>query len=270
MDGLRQKSRRAAHMYNIPRAVVSGALPFPALRVPVPDKKRDIRLVIFDCDGVLVDSEIISARILIAQLAKVGVAVDFDYFQRHFLGRSWSKVAAEVRAQYGLTLGSDFEDGYREELLAAFGAELTTTEGVEAVLDQLGVASCVATSSTPRRVTRSLQLSGLAPYFDGRVYTASMVANGKPAPDLFFHAAADMGFAPDQCLVIEDSMPGLLAAINAGMEVWRFTGGSHIDSAEGVEEVQGSRITVFDKWARFFNIAPELRRSSAERVTGDG
>lgn len=221
---------------------------------------RDIELVIFDCDGVLIDSETISARILIGQLSRVGIEVDFPYVQRHFLGRSWTKVAAEIRDTHGLTLDLDFEERYRSELLHAFETELKTTEGVEAVLDGLGVAFCVATSSSPKRVRRSLELSGLAPYFSERLYTASMVANGKPAPDLFLHVAARMGVEPKRCLVVEDSMPGLLAAASAGMEVWWFTGGSHLPGRNGCETVNGRPTTVFDKWARFFDIAPELRK----------
>ena len=230
---------------------------------------RDTQLVIFDCDGVLIDSETISARILIDQLSRVGVDVDFPYVQRYFLGRSWTKVAAEVRDAHGLTLDVDFEERYRSELLTAFETELRTTEGVEAVLGELGVRYCVATSSSPKRARRSLELSGLAPHFGDRLYTASMVANGKPAPDLFLHAAAQMGVDADRCLVIEDSMPGLQAAASAGMEVWWFTGGSHLPGREGFETVNGRKTTVFDKWSRFFDIAPELRKGG-DRVTGNG
>ena len=96
-----------------------------------------IDLVIFDCDGVLIDSEVISARILIAQLGRVGVHVDFPYVQKHFLGRSWTKVAAEVRISYGLDLDSDFEEQYRSDLLEAFETELQSVHGVETVIDKL-------------------------------------------------------------------------------------------------------------------------------------
>lgn len=227
-----------------------------------------IQLVIFDCDGVLIDSEVISARILIEQLGRVGVHVDFPYVQKNFLGRSWTKVAAEVRISYGLDLDSDFEDRYRSDLLAAFETELRAVTGVEDVLDNIGVSFCVATSSSPKRARRSLELSGLAPFFGDCLFTASQVANGKPAPDLFFFTARSMGIDPRYCLVIEDAMPGVHAARAAGMAVWRFTGGSHLRGLDADELGEGGALTTFDKWSQFFEMAPQLRKSmeaTAER-----
>ena len=219
-----------------------------------------IDLVIFDCDGVLIDSEVISARILIAQLGRVGVHVDFPYVQKHFLGRSWTKVAAEVRISYGLDLDSDFEEQYRSDLLEAFETELQAVRGVETVIDRLDVASCVATSSSPKRARRSLDLSGLSPYFGDRLFTASQVKNGKPAPDLFMFVAEAMGVAPSRCLVIEDSMPGIIAAREAGMPVWRFIGGSHLHGLPRNDLDQGGTLAVFDKWTQFFEMAPQLMK----------
>ena len=215
-------------------------------------------LVIFDCDGVLIDSEIISSRVLVRLLGDVGVHVDHAHVQKHFLGRSWPKVAGEIRIQYGLMLGSEFEERYRSDLLAAFETELRTVEGIEAVLAGLGVQSCVATSSSPKRVRRSLELAGLAPIFGDRIFTASQVENGKPAPDLFLFAAQTMGVAPEACLVIEDSRPGIDAARAAGMPVWRFTGGSHMAGLDiaGPDEADGIRH--FSHWSEFFTIEPAL------------
>ncbi|MFZ2103321.1 MAG: HAD family hydrolase [Oricola sp.] len=221
---------------------------------------ENIELVIFDCDGVLIDSEVISARILIGQLGRVGVHVDFPYVQRHFLGRSWTKVAAEVRINHGLDLTSDFEERYRSELLAAFETELQTVSGVETVLNELAVKSCVATSSSPKRAHRSLDLSGLTSFFGDRLFTASQVKNGKPAPDLFYLAADMMGVPRARCLVIEDSMPGVVAARAAGMEVWRFTGASHLKGLDPAELDQGGTLTVFDKWEQFLEMAPHLKK----------
>ena len=225
-----------------------------------PVLQEPIDLVIFDCDGVLIDSEVISARILIAQLGRVGVHVDFPYVQKHFLGRSWTKVAAEVRISYGLDLDSDFEEQYRSDLLKAFETELESIHGVEAVIDRLDVSCCVATSSTPKRARRSLDLSGLSPFFGDRLFTASQVKNGKPAPDLFLFVAEAMGVAPSRCLVIEDSMPGILAAREAGMPVWRFIGGSHLRGLPRSDLDQGGTLTVFDKWTQFFEMAPQLKK----------
>lgn len=229
-----------------------------------------IDLVIFDCDGVLIDSEVISARILIAQLGRVGVHVDFPYVQKHFLGRSWTKVAAEVRISYGLDLDSDFEEQYRSDLLEAFETELQSVHGVETVIDKLGVASCVATSSSPKRARRSLVLTGLSHFFSDRLFTASQVKNGKPAPDLFLFVADAMGVTPSRCLVIEDSMPGIFAAQEAGMPVWRFIGGSHLHGIPRDDLDHGGTLTVFDKWTQFFEMAPHLKKRDGSAGTHHG
>lgn len=224
-------------------------------------------LVIFDCDGVLIDSEIISSRILVRLLADVGVHVDHAHVLQHFLGRSWPKVAAEIRIQHGLTLGAEFEERYRSDLLAAFETELRTVEGIEAVLSGLDVEFCVATSSSPKRVRRSLELAGLDSSFGERIFTASQVSHGKPAPDLFLYAAQSMGVRPEACLVIEDSRPGIEAAHAAGMPVWRFTGGSHMAGLDiaGPDEADGIRH--FSRWSEFFELEPDLRRAAAGAQT---
>lgn len=185
-------------------------------------------LVIFDCDGVLIDSEIISARMLIDELARLGVVIDMDYVGRNFLGRSYPTVMKVIRAEFGLELTAEFEEQYRARLLAAFETDLRVMPGVRSVLAGLSLPWCVATSSSPRRAERSLQIAGLSDLTGGRVYTASLVARGKPAPDLFLHVAAEKGVSPARCLVIEDSLNGVRAGLAAGMEVWRFTGGSHL------------------------------------------
>lgn len=217
-----------------------------------------IQLVIFDCDGVVIDSEVISARVLIAHLATIGVFVDAAHVRTHFLGRSFPKVAVEVRTQYGVTLPDDFEAVYRATLLKAFETELKPMPGIVEVLNAVPVASCIATSSSPQRARRSLELTGLLPHFEGKVFTASEVANGKPAPDLFFHAAKQMGVAPENCLVIEDSIPGVKAAIAAGMRIWHFTGGSHLAGIGVFPGTETLNVRAFDNWAKFFDIEPEL------------
>ncbi len=231
----------------------------------MPPTIGNIELVIFDCDGVLVDSELISARILINALATVGVHVDLAHVKRHFIGRSWNKVAAEVRHSHGLLLGSDFEELYRRNLMEAFRDELKPVVGVEAVLTQLAVTACVATSSSQARAERSLQMTGLARYFEGRLFTASMVANGKPAPDLFLHAADMMGVAARRCLVIEDSSPGVEAGLAAGMQVLRFAGGSHLREDGNAASFALKGVATFDCWGHFFALAPGLERKGGNK-----
>ena len=185
-------------------------------------------LVIFDCDGVLIDSEVISARQLIEELKAYGVEMDMAFVSRHFLGRSYPVVLKEVRERWGVALPDRFEADYRARLLAAFERELQVMPGAAAAIRALRRPYCLATSSSPERLRRSLEITGLADLFVGRTFTASEVRRGKPAPDLFLHAAAAMGADPAACVVIEDSLNGVRAGLAAGMQVWRFTGGSHL------------------------------------------
>ena len=220
--------------------------------------RREISLVIFDCDGVLIDSEVISARMLIDTLVDYGVAVDMSYVAEHFLGRSYPTVLRQIREEFGIALPGTFEAEYRARLLAAFETDLKVMPGVVDVLRRVRVAKCVATSSSPARVKRSLELAGLTDFFGADVFTASEVANGKPHPDLPLHAAAKMGHTPERCLVIEDSRNGILSAKAAGMQVWRFTGGSHIDAADRNGPTTALADLAFDDFARFADLAPEL------------
>lgn len=207
-------------------------------------------LLIFDCDGVVIDSEVISARMLIAELEGHGVRIDLDFVARHFLGRSYPTVLAEVRRTFGIALPDRFEADYRARLLDAFARGLAEMPGVRAVLAALDRPYCLATSSSPERVARSLSLTDLGRFFEGRVFTASRVARGKPAPDLFLLAAAEMGADPADCLVIEDSLTGVRAGLAAGMEVWRFTGGSHLRGRTPGPDDSGAH-RVFDDFAAF-------------------
>ncbi len=205
-----------------------------------------IEAIIFDCDGVLIDSEVLSARILTAALSAQGIEIDFDHFCVHFLGRSFPTVAAEIRRTFAVDLPQGFEASYRADLLRVFESELHSTPGIGAVLKTLAQPYCVATSSSPERVGRSLALTGLDLFFGDRVYTASEVKRGKPAPDLFLHAARKISANPQQCLVIEDSLPGIAAAQAAGMHVLRYTGGAHL---RGRHLKHDPSVRSFDNWA---------------------
>lgn len=216
-----------------------------------------IGLVIFDCDGVLIDSEIISANMLVAELARLGIAIDLPYVSRHFLGRSYPTVMRQIEAEFGVRLPDRFEQEYRARLLAAFERDLRVMPGVREVIANLGVPYCVATSSSPERVRQSLHITGLKDICT-QVFTASEVANGKPAPDLFLHAAARMGMAPEECLVIEDSENGVRAARAAGMRVWRFTGGSHLAGLVPPEPQDAMPDARFAIFGGFYDLGPEL------------
>jgi HAD superfamily hydrolase (TIGR01509 family) len=216
-------------------------------------------LVIFDCDGVLIDSEVISARMLIAELAGYGVDMDMAFVSQHFLGRSYPAVLKEVRERWNVALPDRFEADYRARLLAAFSRELRVMPGAVEAIDALGCPYCLATSSSPERLRWSLDLTGLAALFQGRSFTASEVARGKPAPDLFLYAAARMAVDPARCLVIEDSLNGCRAGLAAGMEVWRFTGGSHLRGLDLTPPEDAAPHASFDRFADIFTLRPGLR-----------
>ena len=222
---------------------------------------RQPTLLILDCDGVLIDSEIISAQMLVHELAKMGVEIDLPYVARHFLGRSYPTVMAQIRKEFGLTLPPEFEAQYRESLLAAFETGLKIMPGVLSMIEDLAIPCCVATSSSPRRAEFSLRLVGLWDRLGPQTFTASLVEKGKPAPDLFLYAAARMGADPAECLVIEDSLTGIRAARAAGMRVWRFIGGSHMgpDTPEEPEDARPDHR--FHAFHQFYQLAPTLRRS---------
>jgi HAD superfamily hydrolase (TIGR01509 family) len=185
------------------------------------------RLVIFDCDGVLVDSEPIAMRILLETLSEAGLEISPRVAYPSFLGKSLAAICGIVSQEYGVNLSSTVLEGMRLKLYEAFRLELKAIAGVDAALRTLEVSYCVASSSQPERIRLSLEVTRLLRHFDPFIYSATMVAAGKPAPDLFLHAAQMMQTAPEHCLVIEDSPAGVEAALRAGMHVFAFLGGSH-------------------------------------------
>ena len=223
------------------------------------DESRSVDLVIFDCDGVIADSEVISATLLVRQLLPYGIRIDADYVFLNFVGKSFPVVARIIGERFGIALPSTFVGDYRAALREAFADSLQTTPGFLDALDQLTCPACVATSSSAPRAAHTLEELGLSDYFGSDVFTASQVANGKPAPDLFLFAAYEMSTSPERCLVIEDSVPGIEAALAAGMKVWRYVGASHIGDAARARDETPAGVTVFDNWDRFYVLAPELR-----------
>jgi HAD superfamily hydrolase (TIGR01509 family) len=185
-------------------------------------------LVIFDCDGVLVDSELLSAEVLKNELAEAGFPINDEIFRSDFLGRSFATASKRIEARFKTVLPEGFQIRYRQKLLQRMKGRLQAMPGVESVLSGLRTPFCLATSSSPERLAVTLRETLLSRWFKTNFFTASEVANGKPAPDLFLYAACQMSKAPDKSLVIEDSEIGVMAAIAAGMTVWQFTGGAHM------------------------------------------
>ena len=184
-------------------------------------------LVIFDCDGVLVDSEPISISVLIDMIADAGGRIDEDEAYDRFLGKSLASICDILRDDYGLRMRSIQLEAMREKLYARFAQELQPIRGIKAAVRAIDCEKCVASSSQVERVRLSLTVTGLIDDLEGHIFSSSMVQHGKPAPDLFLYAAESMHARPGDCLVIEDSLAGISAAKAAGMRVFGFTGGSH-------------------------------------------
>jgi HAD superfamily hydrolase (TIGR01509 family) len=192
--------------------------------------KPKFSAVIFDCDGVLVDSEMLSAGVLKIMMAEQGMPLSDEMFRDVFLGRSFINGKSRAKAVLNFELPDDFENNYRERLFAELNKNLKPMPGINNLISALKIPYCVATGSSPKRLALSLKVAGLSDHFIDNRFTASEVAHGKPAPDLCYYAAKNMNVLPENCLVIEDSEMGILAALAAGMEVWHFAGGAHIKS----------------------------------------
>jgi HAD superfamily hydrolase (TIGR01509 family) len=194
--------------------------------------RSELDLIIFDCDGVLVDRELLSCRCLSEVLSEFGFALSPDEALRLFLGRSTAAIEQHYR-DLGRPVPAAFLTRLKSHVLETFVDTLQPIGGVAAVVSDLRRPFCVASSSDIDRVSLSLNVTGLARYFGDRLYTAQMVRHGKPAPDLFLHAAEKMAAPPARTLVIEDSVSGVQAAKAAGMTVWGFVGGSHYGARDG-------------------------------------
>lgn len=176
-------------------------------------------LVIFDCDGVLVDSERISNQVFADMLVELCFPATLDYMFEHFMGHSMSYCMDLVGNLLGRLPPADFVDQYRTRVKVAFQTALQPVHGIEAALDHIKVPFCVASSGDHDKMRTTLGITGLLPRFDGKLFSVTEVARSKPWPDVFLHVARMHGVAPKACVVIEDSPTGVRAAVAAGMTV---------------------------------------------------
>jgi beta-phosphoglucomutase-like phosphatase (HAD superfamily) len=190
-----------------------------------------ITAVIFDCDGVLVDSEVLALEVELAILAEQGLSFEREDYVTRFMGLSYEAFHDVIDQEAQKRLGRSISDRIRGELAARLRqtmiARLTEVPGAGAAVAGTPLLKAVASSSTKEGLERKLKQVGLWAHFEPHVYSADHVVNAKPAPDLFLHAAEKLGVPPDQCLVLEDSVNGVTAAKAAGMLVWGFLGGGH-------------------------------------------
>jgi HAD superfamily hydrolase (TIGR01509 family) len=184
-------------------------------------------LVIFDCDGVLVDSEVISCRAHAATLTRHGYPITADQVLDRFLGVSDREARLTIETELGRSLPIDFEAQMKQAALQRYADELRPIPHINDVMAAIGLPKCVASSGTPEKIRHGLTCAGLYDILSPHIFSASQVKRGKPAPDLFLFAAEQMGASPERCIVIEDSIPGVTGAVAAGMTVLGFHGGSH-------------------------------------------
>jgi HAD superfamily hydrolase (TIGR01509 family) len=204
-------------------------------------------VIIFDCNGVLVDGEQIAATVAAEELTRAGVAITPEQVTRHFIGRRPADMFAAIEAATKRKLPEGFGAAVNRATLKRLRTELRAMPHVVHALTWLRGAKCVASSSPQDRIWASLETTGLMRFFDPHLFSASDVANGKPAPDLFLHAASRMHVRPFDCIVVEDSPAGVTAAASAGMTAIGFVGGSHAGSDLGQELMAaGARTIVAD------------------------
>jgi HAD superfamily hydrolase (TIGR01509 family) len=186
-----------------------------------------IDLIIFDCDGVLVDSELISCRAHSDVLTRHGYPITSDQVLKRFLGVSDREARQTIEREMGRKLPDDFEAQMKQAVLDRYASELVAIPYIGEAIAAIDLPKCVASSGTPEKIRHGLTCAGLFEALAPDIFSAVQVARGKPAPDLFLFAAEQMGAAPARCLVIEDSVPGVTGGCAAGMTVLGFHGGSH-------------------------------------------
>jgi HAD superfamily hydrolase (TIGR01509 family) len=182
-------------------------------------------LIIFDCDGVLVDSERLSIKVDAIYLERLGWPMTEAEVIDRFVGRSDADMRADIERHIGHPIPADVEEEFNRLYLETFAAELAPVPGVREALDLIPTPRCVASSGDHEKIRRNLALTGLAGYFGDRIFSATDVAHGKPAPDLFLYAASSLGVEPTRCAVVEDSGFGVEAALAAGMRAFAYAGG---------------------------------------------
>lgn len=202
-------------------------------------------LLIFDCDGTLVDSELISLQVLSEVMGELGHPMDVEACLDAFMGRHNADILREIERRAGTRLPPEAGPAIRARMLERLRAGLQPVAGVAAVLEGLSGPRCVASSSSLPRIRESLEITGLAGFFEPHLFSAVQVEHGKPAPDLFLFAAMQMGASSNQSIVIEDSVAGVLAGVAAGMPVIGFAGASHAQEHHGARlEEAGARVVI--------------------------
>ena len=182
------------------------------------------KCIIFDCDGVLVDSEVIGNTVMVEMANELGADINLDYAMRHFKGNSLENCFNQIKAlAKEELLSDDFATEYRRRSYEAFKTDIEPIQGVKEVIQNLKVDFCVASSGPVNKIELNLELTGLLPYFKDKIFSCYTINKWKPDPAVFQWAAETMGYRRNECLVIEDSLIGVNAAINGGFDVYGYT-----------------------------------------------
>jgi HAD superfamily hydrolase (TIGR01509 family) len=208
--------------------------------------KEPVDLIIFDCDGVLVDSEVISCRAHAETLTRHGYPITSDQVLTRFLGVSDREARQAIETELGRKLPNDFEAQMKQAALQRYADDLQSIPYVGEAVAAIGLPKCVASSGTPEKIRHGLTCAGIYDLLAPNIFSATQVKRGKPAPDLFLYAAEQMRASPKRCVVIEDSIPGVTGALAAGMTVLGFHGGSHCRPGYGETLRAAGAMMTFD------------------------
>jgi HAD superfamily hydrolase (TIGR01509 family) len=221
-----------------------------------------VSAILFDCDGVLADSEILAHEIEIEALAEIGLTYDYAHFCERFMGLSYpaffEALEEDALARLGRSVRAEIEPAMHARYLAAMRERLQEVPGALSCISCLPHRKAIASSSTGEALELKLRKLGIWEHFAPHIYCAEHVTRAKPAPDIFLHAAEALAVAPEECLVIEDSVNGVAAARAAGMRVWGFRGGGHMNDAAGERLLAAGAERIVADWAEAAALIAEL------------
>jgi len=223
----------------------------------------NLDLIIFDCDGVLVDSEVISCRAHATTLMRHGYPITEEQVLQRFLGVSDREARLIIEREMGRSLPNDFESQVKAATLQFYAGDLNAIAGVADAIAAISLPKCVASSGTPEKIQHGLDCANLTDLLAPHIFSATQVKRGKPAPDLFLFAAEQMRARPGRCLVIEDSVPGVTGARAAGMPVLGFHGGSHCQPGHAKLLRDAGAIATFDDMRQLPELVGQIAQKPA-------
>ncbi|WP_027138444.1 HAD family hydrolase [Gaetbulibacter saemankumensis] len=195
---------------------------------------KKYKCIIFDCDGVLVDTEVTSNQLLVEMANDYGANIDLDYAMKHFKGSHFRDCLKLIKTLVTKSVSETFEQDYRTELDKRFKDTVKPIKGIKNVIEKLDVSFCVASSGTDEKIRLNLGLVGLLDAFEGKIFSCYTIQKWKPDPDIFLLAAKTMGYSPENCLVVEDSKLGVQGALNGGFDVYGYTEHDYYNELEGL------------------------------------